>query len=110
MRSSGEHRRNGHGSVFSANHDDARIGYVPSARAIGVEVVTDASALRKTYVLIQDGAPHFGMAANVAVIHDDGAFHQRTGVHADTASKNRVAHDAAGKNASARDDAVESLP
>src|ERR1022692_1400252 len=49
------------------------------------------------------------MAADVAVVHDDAAFHQGASVDADATSKNGFAHDTPGKNASAGYDAVDSL-
>src|SRR5439155_14041372 len=96
--------------VFSADNDNAGIGDMPSARAVGIEVVADQGTFRNTDVLIQDGAAYLGMAADIAVVHDDGAVHDGTGVHADAASENRLAHHTAGENASARYDAVEGLP
>jgi len=84
-----EQWRHRHGGVLSAYYDDAGIGHVPSARAVCIEVVADQHAFRKTYVLIQDRAAHLGMAADVAVIHDDGTFYQGAGVHADTSAENR---------------------
>ena len=82
---------------------------MPSARAVGIEIVADLGAFGNPDVLIQDGAAHLGVAADVAVVHDDAAFHEGAGVDADAASENGVAHDAAGKNASAGYDAVDGL-
>src|ERR1039458_2971702 len=95
--------------VISADDDYAGIGHVPSARAVGIEIVANQGVLRNTNVLIQDGAAQLGAASDVAVVHDDAAFYQGAGVDANTASENGLAHDAAGENASARYDAVEGL-
>ena len=93
--------------MFSADDDYARIGHVPPARTVGIEIVADQCVLRNTDILVQDGAAHLGVAPDVAVVHDDAAFYQGAGVDADIASQNGLAHDTAGKNASARYDAVE---
>jgi hypothetical protein len=106
---SGEHRGEWHQAVFPADHDNAGIGHVPSAGAVGIEIVADRGSFWNTYILIEDGAAHFGVAPNVAVVHDDAAFHQRAGVDAHTAAENRFADESAGKDAAARNDAVERL-
>ena len=82
---------------------------MPSALTVSFEIVADSGALRNTDVLVQDGTAQLGMASDVAVVHDDAAFDEGTGVNVDAASENRLAHHAAGKNAPARDDAVDRL-
>ena len=82
---------------------------MPSARAVGIEIVADQGAFGNPDVLVQDGAAHLGVAADVAVVHDDAAFHVGAGVDSDAASENGIAHHAAGKNASAGYDAVDGL-
>jgi len=95
--------------VFPADDDNAGIGHVPSAGAVSIEIVADRGSFWNTYILIEDGAAHFGVAPNVAVVHDDAAFHQRAGVDAHATAENRLADESAGKDAAARNDAVERL-
>src|SRR5271157_978245 len=82
---------------------------MPSARAVGVEIVADLGVFGNTDVLIQDGAAHFGVAADVAVVHHDATFHEGAGVDAGAPPENGVAHDTAGENASGGYDAVDSF-
>ena len=106
---SGKHGSYGHWAVFAADDDDAGFGYVPSAGAVSVEIVADGGAFRNADIFVEDGAADLGVAANVAVIHDDASFDHSAGVNADTASENGFAHQASGEDASTGDDAVEGL-
>ena len=87
--------------MFAADDNDARFGHMPSASAIGVEIVANSCALRNANVLIQDGATQLGMTTNVAVVHDNAAFDERSSVNANTASENGFSHNATGENATA---------
>src|ERR1035438_9606473 len=106
-RGSGKHRRHGHPAVFSPDDDYAGISHVPSACAVGIEIVSDRGVLRNTNVLIQDGAAQLGAPPDVAVVQEDAAFYQSAGVDVDASSENGLPHYAPGNNASAGYDAVD---
>src|SRR5215467_7412378 len=82
---------------------------MPSARAVGFGIVAHLGIGRNADVLVKNRAAQLRPAADVAVVHDHAAFHYSPGMHADAASQDRFADQAAGKNASTRDDAVQSL-
>jgi len=96
--------------MFPADDDDSGIGDVPSARTIGIEVAPDLGTFRNADVFIQDCAAHGGMAPDVAIVHDDTALDEGAGMDTNAASENGLSNDAAGKNASTGDDAVQRLP
>src|ERR1019366_4566839 len=106
-RGSGKHRRHGHPAVFSPDDDYAGISHVPSACAVGIEIVSDRGVLRNTNVLIQDGSAQLGAPSDVAVVQEDAAFYQSAGVDVDASSENGLPHYAPGNNASAGYDAVD---
>jgi len=82
---------------------------VPSAPAVGIEIVSYQGVFRNTDVLIQYGAAHLDVTPDDLVVHDDAAFHESAGVDSASASENGVAPHTAGKNASAGYDAVDGL-
>jgi hypothetical protein len=78
--------------MCSSNDNDAGIRYVPSARTVRCEIVTDRGVLWDAYILVQNCATQPGTAPNVAIVHDYTVFDERTGVHVNSASKNRLSH------------------
>src|SRR5215475_13054009 len=99
-------RHSGHRNraVFAPDYNNAGVGYVPSARAIGFKIVADLGVLWNAHIFVKDGTSQFGMPPDVAIIHDHTAFHLSARVYAYGTPQNRFPHQSAGENASARDD------
>ena len=77
--------------------------------AIVLQVVADFGVRRDADVLVQNGAPHFGAAADIAIVQDDRIFHQRAGVDSHVSKQNRVPNRATGEDTGAGHDRIDSL-
>src|SRR5439155_15199652 len=93
---------------ISFHHYDAAFRHVIEAPVV-LEIVANGSIFRNTDVLIQNCPANFGAPADVAVVQNDGVFHQNSGVHAHVPPDDRIAHHATGKDGTAGDDRVDGL-
>src|SRR5215831_20197687 len=98
-----------HGSAVPTDDDDAALRYV-MMDPIALRIIADGSVFRDTDVFVEHGAADFGTAADVAVVQNHAVFHHCPRMEADAAAQHGIAHRAAGENAAAGDDRIDSLP
>ncbi len=89
--------------------DDAALG---DMICFGVrrKVEADVTIVGHPEIFIDDGTTHVRVAADDAIVEDDGIFHHGACQHAHAASQYRVSHHTTGDDRAAGDDRIEDFP